>query len=135
MALIVWDARLETGHAAIDDQHKSLVEILNRLHTAMKQGRGKAELEGILVFLKDYTVTHFGMEEGLMAKHGYAGGDRHRAIHAELVRQVADLVTRFQAGTGMLTLEVMNFLEDWLVKHIQAEDYAFAQDLRARGIR
>ena len=135
MALIVWDARLETGHAAIDEQHQSLVDILNRLHTAMKQGRGKAELEGILVFLKDYTVTHFAMEEDLMAKHGYPGMARHQAIHADLVRQVADLVAKFQAGTGMLTMEIMNFLEDWLVKHIQAEDYAFAQDLRAKGIR
>jgi hemerythrin-like metal-binding protein len=134
MALIVWDARLETGHRTIDEQHKSLVEILNRLHTAMKQGRGKGELEGILVFLKDYTVTHFATEEELMVKHSYSGKDRHQAIHADLVRQVAELVTKFQAGTGMLTLEVMNFLEDWLVKHIQAEDYAFAQDLRAKGI-
>jgi hemerythrin-like metal-binding protein len=134
MALITWDARLETGHAAIDEQHKSLVEILNRLHTAMKQGRGKGELEGILVFLKDYTVTHFAMEENLMAQHGYAGAPQHKAIHADLVRQVEELVVRFQAGTGALTLDVMNFLEDWLVKHIQAEDYAFAQDLRAKGV-
>jgi hemerythrin-like metal-binding protein len=111
------------------------VEILNRLHTAMKQGRGKGELEGILVFLKDYTVTHFAMEEDLMAKHGYKGSDQHKAIHADLIRQVADLVARFQAGKAMLTLEVMNFLEDWLVKHIQGEDYRFALDLRGRGIR
>lgn len=135
MALIDWDARLETGHATIDEQHKSLVEILNRLHLAMKQGRGKGELEGILVFLKDYTLTHFAMEEDLMARHGYKGAAQHKAIHAELVAQVADLVTKFQSGKAMLTLEVMSFLEDWLVKHIQGEDYRFALDLRGKGIR
>jgi len=135
MALIVWDKRLETGHRKIDEQHQSLVEIFNRLHGAMKQGKGKEEVEGILVFLKDYTVNHFAMEEQLMAQHSYSGAAKHMQIHADLVRQVAELVTRFQQGTGTLTLPVMNFLEDWLVKHIQGEDYRFALELRNKGIR
>jgi hemerythrin-like metal-binding protein len=134
MGLIAWDKRLETGHAKIDEQHRSLVEIVNRLHEAMKQGKGKGEVEGILVFLKDYTVTHFRMEEDLMARHQYGGAARHKQIHADLVKEVADLVEKFQAGKGTLTLAVMNFLEDWLVTHIQGEDYRFAQDLRGKGI-
>ncbi len=129
MALIVWEQRLETGHAAIDDQHRSLVEILNRLHLAMKQGKGKPELEGILVFLQDYTVSHFAMEEGLMDRHGYSRAGQHRQQHAGLLAQVADLVVRYQGGNGQLTLEIMNFLEDWLVAHIVAEDLPFAQEI------
>jgi len=135
MALIVWDQRLETGHSKIDEQHKSLVEIFNRLHGAMKQGKGKDELGGILVFLKDYTVTHFAMEEALMDQHSYSGAVQHKQIHADLVRQVAELVGKFQQGTATLTLPVMNFLEDWLVKHIQGEDYRFALELKSKGIR
>jgi hemerythrin-like metal-binding protein len=135
MALIVWDKRLETGHAKIDEQHQSLAEIFNRLHGAMKQGKGRAEVEGILVFLKDYTVTHFAMEEELMARHGYTGAVRHQEVHADLVRQVAELVDRFQAGSAPLTLPVMNFLEDWLVQHIQGEDYRMALEFKTRGIQ
>jgi hemerythrin-like metal-binding protein len=134
MALIVWDQKLETGHGKIDEQHQSLVEIVNRLHGAMKQGKGKEELGGILVFLKDYTVSHFAMEEQLMAQHSYSGTVQHKAIHAALVAQVADLVEQFQQGKATLTLPVMNFLEDWLVKHIQGEDYKFALELRGKGI-
>ena len=135
MALIVWDSRLETGHGKIDEQHQSLVEIFNRLHGAMKQGKGKQEVEGILVFLKDYTVTHFAMEEQLMVTHNYSGAEKHKQIHADLVRQVADLVAKFQAGTSTLTLPVMNFLEDWLVQHIQGEDYQMALELKRKGIQ
>jgi hemerythrin-like metal-binding protein len=134
MALIVWDARLATGHSAIDEQHQSLVEIVNRLHGAMKQGKGKGEIQGILVFLNDYTVTHFAMEEGLMAQHGYSGAARHRAIHADLVRQLAELVDKFQQGTATLTLPVMTFLEEWLVQHIMGEDQLFAKELRDKGV-
>ena len=135
MALIVWDTRLETGHAKIDEQHQSMAEIFNRLHGAMKQGKGRAEVEGILVFLKDYTVTHFAMEEELMARHGYTGAARHQEVHADLVRQVAELVGKVQAGHASLTLAVMNFLEDWLVQHIQGEDYRMALEFKTRGIQ
>ena len=135
MALIVWDTRLETGHAKIDEQHQSMAEIFNRLHGAMKQGKGRAEVEGILVLLKDYTMTHFAMEEELMDRHGYTGAARHRQIHADLAGQVTEVVGRFQAGGASLTLAVMNFLEDWLVQHIQGEDYRMALEFRSRGIQ
>jgi hemerythrin-like metal-binding protein len=134
MALIVWDARLATGHPAIDEQHQTMAEIVNRLHGAMKQGKGKGELQGILVFLYDYTVSHFAMEEGLMAQHGYSGMARHRQIHADLVRQLAELVDKFQQCSASLTLPVMTFLEDWLVQHIMGEDQLFAAELREKGV-
>jgi len=133
MALIVWDSRLATGHGKIDEQHQALIEAFNRLHTAMKAGKGKDEVGGILVFLKDYTVNHFAMEQELMAKHRYPGEARHKEIHTDLVKQVAELVQRFQDGTATLTLPVMNFLEDWLTKHIQGEDYRLAEYLRTQG--
>ena len=116
MALIVWDTRLETGHAKIDEQHQSMAEIFNRLHGAMKQGKGRAE-------------------EELMARHGYTGAARHRQIHADLVGQVAELVGKVQAGHASLTLAVMNFLEDWLVQHIQGEDYRMALEFKSKGIQ
>ena len=54
---------------------------------------------------------------------------------SSLVAQVAELVDKFQKGTATLTLPVMNFLEDWLVQHIQGEDYRFALELKSKGVR
>ena len=39
---------------------------------------------------------------------------------------------KFQKGTTTLTLSVMNFLENWLVTHIQGEDYRLAAFLKDR---
>ena len=130
MALMLWDKKLETGNAQIDEQHKALVDALNNLHAAMKQGKGKDEVAKILVFLRDYTVSHFKMEEGLMDRSAYPAAASHKKIHADLVSQVADLVDRFEKGTTALTLPVMNFLEDWLTKHIMGEDFRLAEFLR-----
>ena len=133
MGLINWKPSLETGHAKIDLQHQSLVDAFNALHTAMKQGKGKDELSRTLDFLKNYTVEHFRMEEELMDRFAYPGVVEHKGIHGSLVSQVAELCSRFEAGKTALTLPVMDFLEGWLVEHIQGEDVRLAQFLKARG--
>jgi len=129
-----WRAALEVGHAKIDSEHRSLVDALNRLHAAMKQGKGKAEIEKTLLFLKDYTVEHFKGEERLMMAHRYPGTDQHCAIHADLVKEVATLIANYQSGRTPLTSSVFDFLEAWLVKHIQGEDKALGEFLKAKGV-
>ena len=135
MGLITWDQRLATGHSKIDEQHKALIEAFNNLHGAMKQGKGKEAIGTTLVFLKDYTVEHFAMEESLMKQHSYPMSQKHLDLHQDLVCKVADLVDKYQSGQTVMTMQVMDFLEGWLVEHIQGEDYRLAEYLRAKGIR
>jgi hemerythrin-like metal-binding protein len=134
MAYMNWKAALEVGHPKIDEQHKSLVEALNSLHAAMKQGKGKDEVQRILVFLRDYTVDHFKMEEGLMDAHRYPSAAAHKAIHVDLVKQVAAVVADHQSGKPVMTSAVLDFLEDWLTKHIMTEDMALGAFLKSKGV-
>jgi hemerythrin len=134
MAYMNWRATLEVGHSRIDEQHKSLVDALNSLHAAMKQGKGKDEIQRILVFLRDYTVDHFKTEEALMDLHRYPSAQAHKAIHADLVKQVAALVADFQSGKPVMTTAVLDFLETWLTKHIMSEDMALGAFLKAKGV-
>lgn len=133
MAILTWDTRLETRHPKIDQQHQALIQAFNDLHAAMKQGRGKDEVGRTLTFLKDYTVSHFRMEEDLMAQSAYPHQGRHRERHADFVRQAEDLVQQFQAGRTLITLPVMNFIEGWLLEHIQGEDFRLAEYLRGQA--
>ena len=41
MALIQWNDRYATGVPAIDDQHKTLFDTVNKLHDGLQAGRGK----------------------------------------------------------------------------------------------
>jgi len=133
VGLITWKPSLETGHLKIDEQHRALTEAFNNLHTAMKQGKGQDELGRTLGFLKQYTVEHFRMEEELMDRFEYPGVIEHKGIHGSLVSQVAELHQRFEEGRTALTLPVMDFLEGWLIEHIQGEDVRLAQFLKSRG--
>ena len=126
MAFITWKKEFEVGYAKVDDQHKELVRIINSLADAMGSGKGKEELGKVLHFLAEYTVSHFGTEEALMKNHNYPGFPAHKKIHEDLLAQVGDLVTKFDSGKSVLTVQVMNFLQDWLIKHIQGEDTKLA---------
>jgi len=128
MALIEWNNQYSVGLNLLDDQHKKLFQLLNTLHDAMKNGKGRDLLGKTLDELISYTVTHFRTEEELFDKHKYVGAIKHKAEHAELTKQAVDLKKRFDGG-AVLTLEVMNFLRDWLNTHIMGSDKKYSSAL------
>ena len=134
MAYMEWTRALEVGHPRIDEEHQSLVAALNALQAALEQGRDRQEVERVLVFLRGYTVRHFETEETMMIRHGYPDAPAHFAAHAELVVQVSDLIAEFRLGRNVLTQAVLEFLEHWLVDHIQGRDQELGKFLRGRGV-
>jgi len=132
VALMNWSKDLEVNFPKVDDQHRSLVDIVNNLHDAMKLGKGRDEVGKVLHFLADYTTSHFKAEEELMTRHAYPEFSTHKQIHTELLKQVGDLVKQFDGGQAVLTLKVMSFLQEWLTKHIKVEDLKMASFLRTR---
>ena len=135
MALMEWSSAISVNVQKFDDQHKKLVDLVNQLHDGMKAGQGVAMLGNVLQSLINYTATHFADEEKMMQAQGYPEYAKHKAEHDKLVGQVLDLQKKFQSGTAMLTMTVMSFLKDWLVKHIQGEDKKYGVFMNAKGIR
>lgn len=130
MAFIDFDDRYKLGHADIDQQHAELFKAVNHLHDAMREGKARQQLGEILAFLRDYTVQHFQMEQGLMQRSGYPSQNEHKRIHDDLAKQVLDLEAKHNAGALTLSLSVMNFLKDWLAQHISQEDRRLADYLK-----
>ena len=135
MALITWGPMLAVGVKEIDDQHQKLVQMANELNDAMRDGQGRDTLGKILKELVRYTGYHFATEERLMDQHKYGQAAEHKRQHKELVQTVNTLVTKFDKGDTALSTEVMNFLREWLMKHILNTDKAFAKDLAGKGVR
>jgi hemerythrin-like metal-binding protein len=135
MPLITWGPMLAVGVTEIDDQHKKLVELVNQLNDAMHAGHGKDALTPVLNELVRYTVYHFGTEERLMAKHKYEASVAHKGEHTKFVATVSDFKKKFDAGNAMLSTEIMNFLRDWLSKHILQTDKKFAKALNGLGVK
>lgn len=135
MALMQWNDKLSVGIAVIDADHKKLVGMVNDLYDAVSAGKGADKMGRILDGLIDYTKSHFAREEAFFAQHGYPESAAHKKEHADLARQVLDVQAKYKAGaTSTLSLQVMNFLKDWLLKHIQGSDKKYAPFLNAKGV-
>jgi hemerythrin-like metal-binding protein len=132
--LMPWSAKLETGIQDIDDQHRKLVGMINSLHRAMKLKKGARESGRILGDLADYTVFHFSHEETLFDRHQYPDRASHREIHQALVGKVKEFQGQFAQGQAALSMDLMDFLKDWLKNHILKTDMDYAPFLRSRGV-
>lgn len=135
MALLSWNDAYSVNIREIDDQHKKLIDMINKLHDAMKVGKGAEVLGDILKSLIDYTGSHFATEEKYMKMHNYPGYEQHKKEHNMLVMQVLDVQKNFKDGKVPLSQSIMSFLKDWLVKHIQGDDQKYGPFLNSKGIK
>lgn len=123
--LFEWSDRFNTGITGVDAQHRTLVELLNRLHRAIQTRQSKEASRQILDELTEYTRTHFRLEEGLMQASRYADYDAHKKVHEDLIAQIVGLQAKLDSGQASIGFELLHFLKSWLVKHISETDKRF----------
>lgn len=135
MALISWSNMLSTGISEQDNQHKKLIDLINQLNEAMQAGKGADVLGSVLSELVNYTVFHFVYEEKLMAQHKYEDTPAHTSEHTKFVQTVGDFKKKFDSGGAVISVEIMNFLRDWLTNHIMKTDKKLGQSLSKLGVK
>lgn len=136
MPLMTWTDKMSVGVEVLDNDHKKLVALVNQLFDGIQAGHGKDAVGQVLDGLISYTVEHFKREEEFFAKTGYPETAEHKKLHEDLTRQVLDVQQKYKSGAGAtLSLEVMNFLKNWLINHIQGSDKRYTAHLNANGIK
>lgn len=123
--VIQWSDSYRIGLGEIDDQHKTLVDLMNDLWQAIAVNADLQDCEKILQRLEHYTIAHFGAEETMMQSIGYPDFEAHKAAHLQFVQRLQAEVLRLQRGER-LSLDILHFLRDWLVRHIMVNDKAYA---------
>ncbi|MFN3406289.1 MAG: bacteriohemerythrin [Caldimicrobium sp.] len=122
MPFIEWSDRLSTGVKEADEQHKKLVSLVNELYDAMKAGKGKEVIDKCLDELVKYAGYHFNTEETLMSKYGFPELAQHKKEHEAFKGKIKEFLDKKAKGEATLSIEIMTFLKDWLVKHIMGTD-------------
>ena len=133
-ALLEWKDTYSVNIAVIDKQHKHLIDIINRLHSAILSGKANDALTDILTDLVYYTIYHFDTEEKFFDEHDYPQSEQHKNEHNDLVQKVAALQQKQDNGEKVLSLEVMTFLQNWLQDHILGSDLEYAPYLKSKGV-
>ncbi len=134
MAILNWTEQLSVNVVDIDNQHKKLIDLINNLHEAMKQGKGKDIIGNVLNELIDYTVYHFGKEEKYQIQYNYPNYIAHKAEHDKFVKKALDLKKDYESGRMVISMEVLSFLQDWVRDHIQKTDKQYSAYFNEKGL-
>jgi len=134
MALMTWDESYSVRVAELDGHHRKLFSLINTLHSAMREGKGTSVIRAIVEELANYTHTHFQREEALMEQAKFVGLASHCKLHRDLIARVSDFKAALDSGKAVNTIEVLEFLREWLAKHIKGVDKGYSSHLNASGI-
>lgn len=135
MAYIEWNNSYSVKIMEIDNQHKKLVQMINELHEAMSKGKSKDILSPLLDNLASYTIEHFSLEEYYMDKFQYNNASIHKKEHLDFISKVKTYQENLKDGKFLLSVQIMNFLRDWLLNHIMGTDQKYAQFFIEKGLK
>lgn len=135
MSFANWNDSYSVKVRRLDDEHKQLFSIINQLHEGMKAGRGKDVMQNVLNQLLCYTEQHFTDEEALLRLTEYAWINAHTALHQQFVNKIKSLRQDFQSGATPISVEMLEFLRNWLAQHVMGTDHQYMETLNEAGIR
>lgn len=116
----------KTGIPQIDEEHKKLFEIADRIYELKNEELlhdKYDQIRDILGQLRDYTDTHFRHEEEYMESIGYSHMFMQKVQHDALRQQMAewdlDSIDENQDDT---IDQILTIVTEWLVDHILGYD-------------
>lgn len=125
MGYYEWGPHLDVHVGAMNDQHKGLIDAMNRLYDLLGQKASRAVLGQALDHLGKLTTSHFREEEAFMTRLNFPKLEMHKGLHKKLLDRFAEFATAF-AKTGQLGEDFFQFLKFWLSAHIQGIDSQYA---------
>jgi len=98
-----WGKSLISGYQEIDEEHKELIRIANKLQKAIKlENEHKINL-----LLKEFATevrAHFVSEEEVMKKHKYSYLNAHRKLHENYLNLLVDLIDTYHESKSLIEL-------------------------------
>ncbi len=131
---MIFDENLHVGNRLIDREHAILIEYINTLQDLVDSNSSRHLVGQVLEGLIQYTKTHFYVEEELMHAFRYPDYVKHIQAHEKFKQTMQQLSSQYKQGEADITNDLMNFLKDWLVNHIQKIDRKLADFLKGKQL-
>lgn len=131
-----WTPELSVGVDEIDEQHRELLDRIDRLLRTIEDHHADDEIRRLLGFLETHVVLHFGTEEKLMVRTGYAGTRAHRDAHQRFLEDFSAIQAQFEAAgaTPAMVQAVSSRVCGWLCDHIRSVDRGLGRFLKSRAV-
>lgn len=130
----IWEEPFAIHVAQMDDHHKRLIFIANNTMELLFNHSEPELLSNAFDALIDYSRYHFAAEEKLLALYNYPDLNGHSKKHAKLIQQIMHYKDRVLCGDVPDRKGFLNFIEQWLVRHVLDEDRKYGAFLNAKGV-
>ena len=128
--MIQWKDDYCTGIAPIDEQHKELFSIANRIYDLLKNDLIPDKYDSIVAIiseLQNYTRYHFKTEEDYMQQINYRRFLSQKAAHNEFLAKMDAIdLGKIDNSQNQYLIEILDFVLDWLAGHIVKADKLIA---------
>jgi hemerythrin len=126
---------MEVGIPKVDEQHRELIDRINKVTELGVDSVSKEETQKTLDFLEAYVIKHFSDEEVLQKNSHYPDYESHKELHKLYIDNVKKLKEEFaKNGASMkFTLDLNNAIVVWIVKHIKSIDKKFGEYYRTHS--
>lgn len=132
MNMLEWNDSLSVHVDEIDDQHKHLVGIINNIYDLMTNSAdGEEQVLEIIADMRIYAVEHFSTEERYMDMFEYPDAPVHKNEHRLFMDKVSEVEEGCRNGSMPISMDILNFLSDWLVTHISDTDRKMGEFLKS----
>ena len=113
---VPWDPHFTVGDAALDDQHKHLLDQCNALADCLEEDNPAAEkrFDEVFASLMRDARAHFAAEEQRLSACGFPDLDNHRTEQEEFAYLADEIITT----ENFDRIELQTFLALWWTGHI-----------------
>jgi hemerythrin-like metal-binding protein len=134
MTLIDWNEDFSVEILQIDEQHQSLIHLINRLYEAVVEEKDPEHLGPILLELKNYAHFHFKTEEECFREWGYPGAEKHLLEHLTFNKNLQLFKKGFESGVEIgVSVRLLDYLCTWLKNHILVSDRPYGVFFKENG--
>lgn len=122
--LLHWNDSYQTGHDAIDNQHRSIINAMNQIHAAVEAGKIIEEMPAILEFLDNYVHKHFHFEENCAERYHCPNAQKNKEAHREFEIRVGEIRDQYSRKpfSRPEALDVYYEMIAWIKDHILSVD-------------
>lgn len=132
--MIEWEEKYSVGISIIDEEHKELIRIMNAAIVAKQHSNNIGEISKLLKELTVYTLKHFSTEESYMVKFNYPEFQYHKGEHHDFSNKMITYCNRVIEGDYHIASEILEYLKQWLVNHIQITDKKYVECFKKNGL-
>jgi hemerythrin len=132
---IDWDSSFSVGVKLLDEQHKRIVNMMNRLISDREATVRSEAISELLDGLTKYATDHFRAEEQLLEEHGYPGLAHQKEEHRAYRIKVVTLCQATISHEDSVPAGLLKFMCDWWVNHILETDMEYRSFLTERGVK